>query len=59
MAASREELLVYGYIKEFHQVNDVELPPNDIIGLFVAWIKLRDHFDVNTKHSSIEIEDKY
>ena len=47
MSASREELLVFGYIKEYHKSNNIELPPNDIVLLFVSWIRLRDTFDKN------------
>ena len=43
----REELLVYGYIKEYHKANNMDLPPNDLILLFVSWIALMDSFDKN------------
>ena len=43
----REELLVYGYIKEYHKANNMDLPPNDLILLFVSWIRLMDTFDKN------------
>ena len=40
VAALREELLVYGYIKKYHQT----MPPKDIILLIISWIILVDFF---------------
>ena len=54
MTACREELLVYGYIKEWHKRNNIELPPNDIISAFVSWIKLLDLFDKKFCHKDIK-----
>ena len=56
MSASREELLVYGYIKEYHRLNNMVLPPNDLIVLFVSWIRLKDRFDKNKIHENIELD---
>ena len=54
MSAPREELLVYGYIKEYHRSNDLALPPNDLILLFVSWIRFLDSFDRDKCHGDIE-----
>ena len=45
--ATKEELLVYGYIKEYFQLRKENLPPNDIILLLISWIELMDTFDKN------------
>ena len=56
MSASREELLVYGFIKEHHKSNNMELPPNDLILLFVSWISLKDQFDKNEIDENIKVD---
>lgn len=38
ISAAREDLLTFGYIKEYHSKNNIDLPPDDLILLFVAWI---------------------
>ena len=53
MSASREELLTYGYIKEYHERNNIELPPDDLILLFVSWIQLMDVLDKTKCHRQI------
>ena len=55
MAACREELLIYGYIKAWHKQNNVELPPDDVINLFVSWIKLLDSFDRKFCHNKLQL----
>ena len=59
----REELLVYGYIREYHKANNIELPPNDLILMFVSWTKIFDSFDKNKTHKDIafhpEIDTKF
>ena len=55
MAAHREELLIYGYIKEWHTLNNIALPPNDVILLFVSWIQLLDSFDKKFCHEGITL----
>ena len=42
---SKEELVVYGFIREFHRARNIDLPPSDIILLFAIWIELMDTFD--------------
>ena len=54
MSASREELLVYGYIKEWHELHDIDLPPDDVILLFMKWIKLLDTFDKQFCHEKFQ-----
>ena len=56
LKSAREELLVYGYIKNYHKHNNIELPPNDLILLFVSWIRLTDYFDQDLSHKDIEFD---
>ena len=53
VVATSEEILTFGYIKEWHKDNNIELPPNDLMILFVAWLKLLDSFDMNKIPSDI------
>ena len=55
---SRDELLIYGYIREHHQQNDMELPPRDVIVSFMSWIGLSDIFDKNRLHPEMKIHAK-
>ena len=63
MTSLREELLVYGYIREYHKANNIELLPNDLILLFLSWTKLMDSFDKNKVHEDVafhpEIDTKF
>ena len=52
----QEELLVYGYIKEYHRLHNIDLPPNDIILLFVSWIRLMDSFDKDLIHKDFQFD---
>ena len=53
---SKEELAVWGYIRQyFASINDT-LPPDDIVSLFVAWIRFLDSFDQNKIHKDIEFD---
>ena len=52
--STREELFIYGYMKQWHKLNNIELPPDDIILSFVSWIKLFDSFDKEYCHSEIK-----
>ena len=54
MSASLEELLIYGYIRKYFDSIKQELPPNDIILLFVSWIILMDTFDRIKSHKQID-----
>ena len=56
--SSREELLTYGYIREHHNSNNIELPPTDVILLLVSWITLIDAFDTNKVPRDIQFEDE-
>ena len=56
MSVSREELLVYGFIKEWHKSNGIDLLPRDVIGAFMKWIKLFDSFDAKFCHENIEFD---
>lgn len=54
MSASRKELLVYGFIREYFAINDIELPPDDLMVLFVCWVILMDSFDKKKCHKAIK-----
>ena len=56
MTASREELLIYGYVREYHREHNIDLPPNDLILLFVSWIKLMDSFDKALVHPDMQFD---
>ena len=57
--ATKEELLVYGYIKEYFQLRKENLPPNDIIVLLISWIELIDTFDENNFFSDGSSQKKH
>ena len=58
MAASREELSIYGFWREFHNQQNIKLPPSDIIQAFVPWLELIDYFDKVTIHENIQFENQ-
>ena len=58
MSRSKEELLIYGFVREHHKSRNVDLPPNDLILLFVSWIELIDTFDKNKIHKQITFDPK-
>ena len=55
MDASQKNLLTFGYVREYCIMEDIEFLPEDIVGLFVIWLMLRDYFDEGLSHPSIDI----
>ena len=53
MATTYDELLVCGYIREYFTLQNMELPPKDLVLLFAAWVALVDTFDATKSHKSI------
>ena len=54
----RKELVVFGYIREFCKDLLLDLPPKDLIELFISWISFMDKFDKTKSHEIIQfIED--
>eukprot|EP01084_Bolivina_argentea_P065086 118648_1 len=57
-ASSREELAMYGYVREYFRLQRQECPANDIIDFFVSWLtfSIMDFFDKTISHSSIAFD---
>lgn len=51
----REELIVYGYVREHFKTQQQELPPTDMMGLFTSWFtfSIIDSFDKTLTDQSI------
>ena len=54
--SSQKQLLVWGYLREFFKSMSSELPPHDLITLFITWLSLMDHFDRQKCDSAIKFE---
>lgn len=54
--SSREELLAFGYIREYAKSVDKDIPPNDLIHLIVLWICLMDYWDKDRSHDDIRFD---
>ena len=52
----KRDVLVFGFVREYYKSIHCELPPNDIIKLFILWVSFSDFFDKNISHQNIEIE---
>ena len=63
MDSSRENLLTFGFVRDYCEQNNIDFPPDDIVGLFVSWLILCDRFVFKLSHKNIEIttetHDKY
>ena len=47
---SRKRLLVFGYVREYCKIKNIEFPPDDIVGLFLLWLLFTEHFDKHLSH---------
>ena len=54
MSWSRKELLVFGYIRSYCKEIKVQIPPKDVILMFVSWITFMDSFDRIKSHKRTE-----
>ena len=61
MNSERKELLTFGYVRGYCKTQKIEFLPEDIIGLFIAWLIFGDHFDKTRVHPglTLEIDDEY
>ena len=59
MSASRSEIVVFGYMREFCASINKELPTTHIINLFVKWISLMDKWDKDKSHETIKFETEW
>ena len=50
----RKELVVFGYIRAFCKELMLDLPPKDLIELFISWITFMDKFDRAKSHENIQ-----
>lgn len=50
----KQNLLSYGFVREYCSDNSVELLPSDIIELFVLWLTFCDEFDRDLSHDNIQ-----
>ena len=54
----RQELLMFGFMRDYCKDIDKELPSDDLIRLFAAWVALIDRWDKEKCHSGVEIVSK-
>ena len=50
MDSTRNNLLTFGYVREYCKSENIQLIPDDIMGLFVIWLSFPDCFDKNVTH---------
>ena len=50
MDSLRRTLLTFGYVREYCKSQNIDVLPDDIIGLFVTWLLFADYFDKNMSH---------
>ena len=56
MDTIRKNLLTFGFVRSYCKDHGIPFLPEDIVGLFIAWFMLNDHFDKNRCHPAIALE---
>ena len=56
MESTRENLLSFGFVREYCNENNIDFLPKDIVSLFILWLTFCDRFDENLLNEHIQLE---
>ena len=55
MDETKKNLLSFGFVREYCKQNNLDFPPDDIVGLFAIWLLICDSFDTHLSHEEMDI----